>query len=192
MKEKNWMRTVFTAYSTIDKVLKAIDKQVLSESLSSTSTFGAEDTLKLADSVLDKIHRKRKLCVLKYLTEQSVKSIKEENAKVLIFKFFDELSDEEICDILKISSRTLHRKIASGLNECYAFFVKNNCNASTLEKCFGDEGFLRGIYSRVTRKTKERKKEEKPFCLNQDLDFHNFVVGWTSLVFANVKRQKCY
>ena len=67
------------------------------------------------DDVLEQIYRKRKLCVLKYLTEQSVKNIKKEHAKILVFKFFDKMSENEIMQLTGLSERTIHRKIVDGL-----------------------------------------------------------------------------
>lgn len=158
MKEKIWMRTVFQAYGTIDRVLNALDKQVLKQSLSSSETFGFSDTLMVMDGVLEKIHRKRKLCVLKYLTEQSVKNIKKGRAKILVLKFFDRLSEEEITRITGLSERTIHRKISEGLAECYLFFKLNGCDVNALDKCFSTEKFLMGIFDQVASKQKNVSK----------------------------------
>lgn len=168
------MRTVFVAYDTIDKVLKALDKQVLNESLSSVSTYGPEDTLRLADSVLEKVYRKRKLCVLKYLTEQSLKNIKKENAKILALKFLSNFSEEEICDMLKISTRTMHRKMQDGFRQCYNFFVKNDCDVGVLENYFLQEGFIKGIFNKISSKIKEKPKPKKMVCVSSNLDFRNY------------------
>lgn len=152
MRRENWMRNVFQSYSSIDRVLHALDRQVVSIGVKSHSAFGFADTLQMVDKIMELTDKKKRLCALKLLMEDGTKAIKEDLGKVLVLRFFERLSEQEIANLVGLSLRTVHRKILIGLKECNFYFKSQGFSEEKLRKTFSNEPFVFGNSKKCLKK----------------------------------------
>ncbi len=122
MQKHIWGKTLLTVYRYLERIADAIDNIIEKQGLQHTSMLGSDalthNTLALANKIIDLSERKVKLINIKLLVEKALSTINEKGAKILIMKYFDNASCEEILSALSLSRRTYFRRI----NEMEAAF----------------------------------------------------------------------
>jgi len=159
MKGKIWVRSMFQAYNYINRVVKSIDKQVISKGVSSHFPYGYGQTLSTAELIMELIERKRHLNCVKYLVEDSLQFISPQSSKVLVLRFMDKQTDEEIAKLLNVSRRTVQRMMDKALGECYLYFIKQGYTTEVLEKYLEDETWLIDIFNHNVDKIRLKIKK---------------------------------
>lgn len=122
MQKHIWGKTLLTVYRYLERIADAIDNIIEKQGLQHTSMLGSDalthNTLALANKIIDLSERKVKLINIKLLVEKALSTINEKGAKILIMKYFDNASCEDILSALSLSRRTYFRRI----NEMEAAF----------------------------------------------------------------------
>ncbi len=116
MQNHIWGKTLLSIYRYLDRVADAIDSLIEKQAVQTSSMLGNDalthNTLSLANKIIDLSERKVKLINIKLLTEKALSVIDEKGAKILIMKYFDNASVDEIMSSFSLSRRTYFRRIA--------------------------------------------------------------------------------
>ncbi len=122
MQKHVWGKTLLTVYRYLERIADAIDNIIEKQAVQHSSMLGSDalthNTLSLANKIIDLSERKVKLINIKLLVEKALSTLNEKGAKILIMKYFDNASCEEILSALSLSRRTYFRRI----NEMEAAF----------------------------------------------------------------------
>lgn len=115
MQNHVWGKTLLSVYRYLERIADAIDNIIEKKAVQTSSMLGSDalshNTLALANKIIDLSERKVKLINIKLLTEQALSAMDPKGAKILIMKYFDNASCEEILSALSLSRRTYFRRI---------------------------------------------------------------------------------
>jgi len=168
MKNQLWTKTVLDGYMYINRIIPTIDKQVMALSLTSYNVQegGGDATFRLMEDVIELIERKRKLLRLKLAVEEALRSIPKDYACVLVRRYIDKVSLKEIAKEKDKTYGVMRRIYREALSECYSKLCELGYNTSELQKEYGDENWLVGIYSQKLAKSASAKSAPEKISAN--------------------------
>ena len=163
MKNQLWTQTILESYNYINCITRSIDRRVLALGTQSykTTNFGKDCTLDLMETVIELIERKKKILKLKVLVENALRNLPVFTSKLLIRKYIDKLSLNDLAMENNITISILRRKLRKAINECYDYFCKLGYCSSYIEQEYLSEPWLVGIYERNYGNLKKPIKEDK-------------------------------
>lgn len=149
MQNHIWARTLLTSYRFLERIAgaidKIIDKKALASSWATTASSMANSTLELADKIIELAERKVKLINLKLLIENALKKINEKDAQILIAKYFDKFTPEQIMAQYSLSRRSVFRRIQDGESSFESACATLGFPVSKLEKYLASEDWIKQI-----------------------------------------------
>jgi len=160
MKGKIWVKSMFQAYNYINRVVHSIDKQVVDRGVSSHLSYDCGQTLKTAEMIMELIERKRHLNCVKNLVDECLHFISLKSSKILVLRFFDKQTEEEVGQLIGVSRRTVQRMLDKAYGECYLYFVKQGYSDELLNKYLENESWLIDIYNNNVDRIKTKIKKE--------------------------------
>lgn len=104
-----WTNLLLKNYNNLVNFADAVDERIKSLAQSSASVMLS--AMELSNMVIDLMQKKVSLCNAKVLVENVLKNLKEEEKRILILKFVDNVPIEVIAKILNQSLRTTYRKL---------------------------------------------------------------------------------
>ena len=169
MKNQLWTQTILESYNYINCITRSIDRRVLTLGTQSykTTNFGKDCTLDLMEAVIELIERKKKMLKLKMLVENTLRNLPIATSKLLIRKYFDKLTLNELALENNINVSVLRRKLKKAINDCYDYFCKLGYCSSYIEQEYLSEQWLVGIYERKYNNLKKPIKEDKVVFIPQ-------------------------
>lgn len=143
---------IVKVYRLLNKKCDAIDKFISNHALyfgPCTAEYGAVD---VCNNIIDLMERKNQLINLKIIVDNAIKSLSEQDKKVLYIKMNYKISMAELCGVLNLKERTAFRRIEKAY-ENLAEALNKSKYVYKLLKLLNEEEWL----SSVKYEVKERK-----------------------------------
>lgn len=109
MESKIWSKTLLSIYRHLEPLTKNIDKIVSSQSIN--SFYGREDVFSMSNKIIEMTEKKILLINIRVLVDETLLSMDKEYAKVLILRYLDGCSNEQIKEVLELPERTMFRRL---------------------------------------------------------------------------------
>ena len=110
-----WAKTILKSYRYLERIADAIDRMIESRGLFSmnqnSSNYYYTNIWSVSEKLIELSERKVKLINLKLLTEQALSKCGKEYANLLISKYINNNTNEQIIEKYNLSTRTFFRKI---------------------------------------------------------------------------------
>lgn len=114
-KEFGWTKTLLKVYRYLERICGAIDKIIMQSALNSSNILGQNyfynNVYSITQKLIDLSDRKVTLINLKILIEDVLKGLDENDAQLLIEKYFDDNKFKDIAEKRGVSIRTIFRKV---------------------------------------------------------------------------------
>lgn len=148
--QNNWSKTLLSTYSYLETIVGVIDKTVLNYGINSSMST---DTEFVANKIISLTERKKFLINLKILTDNILKRIDNDIARILVLKFVDKVKAETASQILGISIRTFFRKINIGISQFSRQLLLFGYTPEKLLQLFKNEEWVTEIYMTYSKKS---------------------------------------
>ena len=181
---ENWSKTILSVYRYLEAISKAIDNLVVKKSINSSfyNNGRFNSTYECANEIMNLTERKVNLINLKVLTEKVLQKLEPLQRKVLTLTYIDNVSRDDICEVLEISTRSYFRKKADGLKSFGKTLVSMGYDAKKIHSTFESEKWLVALYD---RNTNEVCAKYKPIVVN-DYKFINNIIKKYDLVSQTI------
>ena len=115
MKSNLWAKTILSVYRYLERISGAIDKMVERQALNSYYYFSGSSIdngiLSVSKRIIELSERKVRLINLKVLTEKALKGCDKILGQILIEKYIEGESSDNIAESLNLSPRTYFRRL---------------------------------------------------------------------------------
>ena len=163
-----WAKSIILSYRYLERMCGALDKQIkqiASNSFYQTSFFEKVNSVhNVSREIIDLSQRKLDYINIKVLVEKILSSINEKLSKVLIFKYIQCLKNEQITSVLKISERTMFRRINKAFIDVAIKMEEFVFNKEKMEIKFICDSFIGCIFKKL--QTKENNNKAPIFAEN--------------------------
>lgn len=158
MKNHLWTRAIFEGYQYLKKIIRILDKQVISMSVHSYQGYqtGADATLQLMQEILELIERKKSLLRLKKIIEEVLRSIPRASAVILVRRHIDGLTLKDVANEQNLSYGVMRRLYKQAIQQAYIRFCALGLSVSQMEQEYGREKWLIGFLNDDTKKRKSK------------------------------------
>ena len=150
---------IVKVYRLLNKKCDAIDKFIHNHALyfgPCTAEYGADD---VCNNIIELMERKNQLINLKIIVDNAIKTLTDQDKKVLYIKMHYKISMAELCGILSLKERTAFRRIEKAY-ENLAEALNRSKYVSKLIKLLNEEDWLISVrFSVKERKMSYRCKE---------------------------------
>lgn len=161
MKQKNWVKTLFSIYRCNTKLASAIDKFVQIKAhkplYANLLNISSCSTLRLSDEIIALNNKKITLINMKYITEHILKSIKKVYARLLIMRYIENKKFLEISQILQISSRTTLRWHSNALGQGACILKKLNIDHQKMLNIINNEKWILDIFNKLEKQDESKR-----------------------------------
>lgn len=110
-----WTKTILSVYRYLSRVCGAIDKIIEKTALGSANfgvqTYYFNNVMSISQRIIDLSQRKVTLINLKILVDDCLKGIGQDDAKILIARYFDGEKRKQLAEKFNISMRTVFRRV---------------------------------------------------------------------------------
>lgn len=177
----NWAKTTILSYKHLGTICGAIDKLV--ETVATRSFYSSTRLMEynsihnVSRKIIELTDKKIDYINLKVLIEKIITKLKPNRAKVLILKYVNGLSIEQMEKVLNISNRSCYRTLNLALEDFAVNMLKFGYTSEKMEILFSNDEFLSSIYKSITT-------ERSYKC--DDLD----TVGFNALRYVNFATRK--
>lgn len=153
MKSNLWAKTILSVYKYLERIAGAIDKLVERQALNSYYYFSGSSidngVLSVSKRIIELSERKVKLINLKILTENSLKKCDKLLAQILIAKYIDEDTSENIATSLGLTLRTYFRRLNQAEEQFYNNFALQGFNSKKLSAYLANEKWIVDVYQKL-------------------------------------------
>ena len=163
-----WSKTLLRSYGMLEKITGAIDRTFNKIAYTSRSTCTNDtllsSTFNLSDKLLTLVDRKILLINTKILVDEVLNSLGENYSKILILKYINNLTNDDMTKVLDLSIRTVLRRTNKAVQ---AFSNEMQYRGYTLLKLYDlymDEKWVMDILKSV--------KEENEMFIKRSQDFY--------------------
>ena len=169
-KMENWSKTILSVYRYLEAISKAIDNLIVKKSINSAfyNNGRFNNAYDCANEIIDLTERKVNLINLKVLIENSLKKLEPLQRKVLTLTYIDNVSRENVCEVLEISTRSYFRKKAEGIKNFGKILYAMGYDSKKIHSTFESEKWLIALYNR-------NSCEECPKCKQIVVDDYKFI-----------------
>ena len=101
------------------------------------------------------------------LIEDTLRNVNVDVSKLMIRRYLDKLTLNELSTEMGISVNILRRKLNKAILKCYEYFCKQGYCTPFIEQEFGTEKWLVGIYERKYQNLKKPKEEDRVVFIPQ-------------------------
>lgn len=163
MKTNQWGKTLLYTYKYLNRITDAIDKMVDQAALNSFyySQNSQRDTgvLAVTNKIISLIERKKRLVNIKVLVDKALEKCDDFSGEILVQKYMDNRSSEEIAQWKGLNIRTYFRKLVCAEANFCANMARMGYDEKTLENYLCDEKWIFEIYEQF--KSEEKNIVEK-------------------------------
>ena len=160
MKKLIWAKTIFESYKYLSRLISSIDRLVMEKSVHSyTVDSGESTTLAKMEAIIDLIQRKKRLLIVKWLVEESIKNTDRQEARILIKFYIDKVAIDELADEYKMNNRTLARRMNKYLRNCMDRIYDLGYKCEDFERLLENEGWIIGVYNSIVDRFKKSHPE---------------------------------
>lgn len=152
MKKNLWAKTILSVYNYLDRVSEAIDKLVKENACNSFYFTGTNQSkngvMQVSDRIIALSERKVKLINLRVLADKALIECDKGCAQILIERYMDSDTAEEIAKRHNLNIRTYFRHLVSAEEQFCSIMAKNGFNSEKLEKYLGEERWIMEVYEK--------------------------------------------
>ena len=176
MKKLIWGKTLLEAYKYMNRLIKSIDRLVVDKGVHSHFSYNGEGKKKKKmEAIIDLIQRKKRLLVIKMLTEEGVKNLDEYNAKLLVRYYFDKVDTLTIANEVGESRRTVHRHINNAILDFMDKVNELGYTSKQIETMLENENWIVGIYNGFVAKYQHKDKSLYPLTIPPSKQFDRII-----------------
>ena len=166
-----WTKTILSVYRYLERICGAIDKIILNTGLSSRNVsltnYFRNDALSVSQKIIDLSQRKVSLINLKLLTEQCLKKIKTDDARLLILCYIDGMKRRELADKFGISMRTIFRRIDAAESSFAKMLHLKGYTDSKLAEDLKNENWIKSVFSKYSKGEEQERIELSSSYINR-------------------------
>jgi len=155
-----WARIFMTSLRNIDRVIASMDRTVdcLAMQGGSANIINYIPTEQLLEKIIDCIYRKQGLINLKVISEEILKSMKEEYVEILRLKFIKNRKFQDIADNLNISLRTVFRHYEKALSQFACYLKIRGFTDERLNKEYSGDPYIEKIKNKIYEEYRDSDK----------------------------------
>ncbi len=150
-----WSKTILQVYRYLPRVASAYDKMINSRALgsqfSNSLNMATQSATSVANTIIDLSQRKITLINMKLITENCLKEIDRDLAKLLILKYVNGKKSVEIAQKMNVCLRTFFRKLNSALESFSLSLSRLGYNNDRLNDMLKDEKWILAVHNHVER-----------------------------------------
>lgn len=148
MKNNNWGKTILYVHKYLERITDGIDKLVEREAMNSYyySSTQENDVTKVANKIIELTERKKRLINLKILTEKCLKEIDKVQACILIGKYINEESCENLIARFDMPERTFFRKLSQAEESFSKALTRYGFNEAKMREYLKGENWIFDVY----------------------------------------------
>lgn len=150
-----WTKTLLSTYRYLGTITNALDRLFESRAMNgnnmSSKYFSRNNVVSLTTSLIDLIGRKTTLINLKILVEDVLLSMDRDSARILIKKYCDGMTSDEIAKILNVSRRTYFRKLNTALNSFRKYLLFKGYDNEKLSSTLKREKWIIDVYEEFNK-----------------------------------------
>ena len=150
MKNNVWAKTILSVYKYLEKVCDAIDKLVKQEALNSFYFSGTNQAkngvMSVAERVIKLSERKVKLVNIKVLADKALLECDRGAAQILIERYMDGDSSQEIATRHNLNVRTYFRHLVSAEEKFSALMAKYGFSDKKLSQYLAGEKWIIEVF----------------------------------------------
>lgn len=154
-----WAKTLLSTYRYLGRITNALDRifesRAINGNIMSSKYFSRNNVYSLTNHLIDLIDRKATLINLKLLVEDVLLSIDRDSARLLIKKYCDGRTSDEIAKILNVSRRTYFRKHNSSLNSFTKNLIFKGYDSESLFKKLSKEKWIIDAFNEIGTKKED-------------------------------------
>lgn len=156
MKNYNWAKTILLAHKYLERISEGIDKLVEREAMNSYfySSIRENGITRVADKILKLTERKKRLINIKVLNEKCLSEVLPLYAKILIGRYINEESCEELAKRLNLPERTFFRRLMQAEEGFVKALCRNGFDDEKLTDYLHEEKWIYDIYQNLSREEK--------------------------------------
>ena len=150
---------VLKIYRYLEPMAISIDRQIATKSYNPECSIGFSME-KTTGEIIGLTERKIALINLKVLIDKAIAKLNDNNKKIIILKYIDNLSVNEICELLSVSQRTYFRKSNAAIDAfCRMFAIQNSLHGDILSKYQKQKWFVNmtGFFDSVENEKKDNQ-----------------------------------
>ena len=159
MKNNIWGKTILSVSKYLDRVSNSIDKLVKQNAFNSFYFVGQNQAqnavFAVADRILELTERKKKLINIRVLADKALLECDRGSAQILIERYMDGDSSQEIAVRHNLNIRTYFRHLLSAEEKFCAIMTKLGYNDKKLETYLAGEKWIMEIYNNFKEQDKE-------------------------------------
>lgn len=146
-----WAKTLMGTYKYLDRIAGAIDKvferRAKNSFYSTSKNVGLNSAFNLTNNLLNLMESKVKVINMKILISDCLLSMPRQYAQILVYKYIDNKTSQEISEILNFSQRTYFRKLNDALFSFRSELLKNGFCDSKLYEMLKTENWIMEVYN---------------------------------------------
>ena len=155
MKFDLWSKTLLRSYGMLDKAIGAIDR-AFEKIVNSSRCASSYDTLfngteVVAGKLLSLIEKKKILVRTQKLVDNILDKMDKDNAKLLVLKYINNISNEEISVLLNKSVRTVLRYSIIAIDEFSSALESSGLTQIDFFEAFLEQKWILEIYKRTEK-----------------------------------------
>ncbi|MBP3345277.1 MAG: hypothetical protein J6K97_03640 [Clostridia bacterium] len=159
MKNNEWAKTILSTYKYLDRVAEAIDKLVKQEALNSFYFSGLNQSknavMPVADRIINLIERKKKLINIKVLADKSLMECDRGAAQILIERYMDGDTSQEIALRHNLNVRTYFRHLISAEENFSSIMAKYGFSDKKLASYLAGEKWIMEVYENYKKESEK-------------------------------------
>ena len=145
-----YIKTLLEIRRNLPNIIKIIDKLIerkASMLFPSTTNFACtyNQTLSQVDKVISLTERKDKLLNLHVITEEMLSCLNKNEQKLIILKYTNKIKISEISNEMKLTERSVYRKVNSIINKITNYLERKNWTTSFLDNQIGNETWIKDL-----------------------------------------------
>ena len=166
MKTNQWGKTLLYTYKYLPRITDAIDKMVDRTALNSFYYYDNNQkdngVLAVSEKMLGLIQRKSRLINIKVLVDNALLGCESLYGQILIEKYIDNDTAEDIAQRHKLNIRTYFRKLELAETDFYSNIVKRGFDEKKLNEYLEEEKWILEVYQNFQNQVKSEPLEKQP------------------------------
>jgi len=153
MKNNIWGKTILSVYKYLDRVSAAIDKLVKENALNSFYYGGINQSkngvMEVSQRILELTERKKRLINIRVLADNALLDCNRGSARILIERYMDGDSSQEIAQRHGLNIRTYFRHLSSAEENFTSNMAKLGFSDKKLNQYLAGEKWIIEVYNKL-------------------------------------------
>lgn len=162
MRNNIWGKTILSVYKHLDRVSGAIDRLVKENAFNSFYFVGGSqaqnDVMAVAERIIALTERKKKLINLRVLADKALLECDRGSAQILIERYMDGDSSQEIALRHNLNIRTYFRHLLAAEEKFCGLMAKYGFGEVKLGQYLADEKWITEVYNKFQQEECEEER----------------------------------